>query len=228
MSITALVPPSATNLLAVETVKARLGLADSDLAVLTPIVEEASGLVRRFLRFQPAYGLWQETFTGAPGQRLYFGARPLWRVNGVSDRFGTELTTTTYRVDTERHAIARAFGWSLDLGNPWLVDRVQPINLLGPTDTWDWTVEYEAGWWLETMAGDPPAGVGPLAPEVRRDFLAICRYLWTQESRDPTVRLMKDEGASVEFFAAHENDSDEETGLPARLTVGLAYWRRPK
>jgi hypothetical protein len=227
MALTALVPPSATNLLNPETVLTRMGLPIGNLDALTDIVEEASGLVARYLRFDPAYALWQETLTASRGERLYLGARPLWRVSGVENRDGTTLAATSFRVDTQRHCLTRyAGGWAYESAPPWTVIPPLPLNILSPTDAWDWSVEYEAGWWLESMAGSPPVGVGKLAPEVRRDFVAICRWLWSQESRDPTIRRMKDEGAEVEFFAA--GDIDAETGIPCNLLLGLAQWRRPQ
>jgi hypothetical protein len=223
--LTTLVPPTSTNLLLPETVRVRLGLATSDLPILTPLVEEASALVARYLRFQPAYGLWEETFSGQRGQALlYLGARPVWSVSGITNYAGTVEAATSYRVSSDEHAVIRQWGWGYPRSySPWLT---RSFTLGGyHDDAWDWTVEYEAGWWLETMTGSKPAGVGTLAPEVRRDFLAICRWLWNQESRDGSIKSMANEGMDVEFFASSEVDG--ETGIPCSLTPGLATWRRP-
>lgn len=224
--LTALVPPTETSFLLPETVRVRLGMGAGDLPVLEQIIEEASGLAARYLRFQPAYGLWEETFTGADqrGDKLYLGARPAWRVSGITNISGTVEAVTSYRLDTEAHALVLYGGWGYRTAAPWA--SIRNFTLGGyRDDAWDWTVEYEAGWWLETMAGDPPAGVGRLPAEIRRDFLGICRWLWNQESRDDSIKRMRDEGAEVEFFASSEVDG--ETGIPLNLVTGMATWRRP-
>lgn len=224
--LTALASPTETSFLLPETVQARLGLAVGDLPILEQVIEEASGLAARYLRFQPAYGLWEETFTAHDqrGDKLYLGARPVWRVSGVTNISGTIEALTSYRLDTEAHALLRYGGWGYRTAAPWA--SIRNFTLGGyRDDAWDWTVEYEAGWWLETMSGNPPAGVGRLPAEIRRDFLGLCRWLWNGESRDGSIKRMRDEGAEVEFFGGSEVDS--ETGIPLSLVSGMATWRRP-
>lgn len=224
--LTALVAPTHTNLMDPETVLARLKLPETELAELTEQVAEASGLVARYLRYQPALGTWQETFYGINGDRLYLGARPAWAILSVNYRDGGAQATESYRLDRGpfgESAIVRA-------GVPWGAYPYPSVPLTsGSVIVPDWTAQYEAGWWLEEMGPTPPAGVEVLPPEIRADFLKIIRWVRASQSSAamPGVRRMRDEGAEVEFFGADEQAVDAVTGIPHACTNALSLYRRP-
>lgn len=231
--LTAIVAPTTSNLMAPETVLARLKLPETELDELTDQVEEASGLVARYLRFRPEYGIWQEAFSGATGDRLYLGARPAWSVLSVEYRDGTLQASDAYRLERGpfgESSIHRAgLPWGLyDDGFSYARAWDLASFSVGGTSvaTPDWTVQYSAGWWLEEMGPTPPAGVERLPPEIRADFLKIVRWLRSTNSHMPGVRRMKDDGAEVEFFAAGDQDVDPLTGIPNRCTLSLSLYRR--
>ena len=245
--LTALVAPATQNLMDPETVLARLGLAESELANLELQVAEASAMVARYLRFRPEYTTWRETFTGVSGDRLYLGARPAWSVQSVTYRDGAAQVADTYRLERGPHgesAIVRH-------GNPWGVYSGWPANPWGvysgwPASGWiespglvlssspvlpDWSVDYTAGWWLPEMTGAPPAGVERFPADLERDFLKIVRWLRLTEGGLGTLASLgvsktTNEGASMEFFSAKEQGTDAETGIPCSCTTSLALYRR--
>lgn len=234
--LTAIVPPTTANLMAPETVLTRLKLDVGDLDDITELVTEASGLVARYLRFQPAFGTWSETFCDIRGDRLDLGARPTWSILSVTERAGTVIQADTYRLDRGpfgESSVVRRGSWDI-WGNSASLHRyndVDPgylslLNLSGVDATPDWTVQFEAGWWLEEMDGDPPSGIERLPPEIRRDFLKIVRWLRLQENQNPLVYQMRNEGAEVTFLKHKDQDIDDASGLPIDLTLSLALYRR--
>lgn len=221
MPLMAVTGPTSRTLLKTETLQARLGLADAQQLLLADVAEEASALVARYLRFEPAYASWSETFEPSEGPRLYLGARPVWAVTSVLDSAGVALGAEEYRLDVDASCLVRSTGWRLRTDPPSIV------TLDGATEgSWAWTATYTAGWWLETMTGSIPSGVGQLPADVRRDFVAICRWLLSQENplTAAGIKRTKNEGAEIEFFASSE--VDRETGIPCNLTPGLSRWRR--
>jgi hypothetical protein len=229
--LTAIVAPTTGNLMAPETVLARLKLPVSEIDDLTDQVAEASGLVARYLRYRPEMATWQETFTGVNGDRLYLGARPAWTILSVAYRDGSPLGDDAFRL--ERGPFGES--WIYRAGVPWGAYPVEPVGYWpgdlritgGPSSSPDWTVQFEAGWWLEEMGPTPPAGVEPLPREIQRDFLKIVRWLRATQSTIAGVRRMKDDGAEVEFFAAGDQDVDQLTGIPNACTLSLSLYRRP-
>lgn len=225
--LTSIIAPTTSNLMAPETVLARLKLPESALEELTEEVAEASGLVARYLRYRPEYGTWQETFSGVASDLLYLGARPAWSVESATYYDGTVLASDVYRLDRGpfgESSIQRLTGTSYSTSIPW--SSWASFQSMLPSPTPDWTVQYTAGWWLEEMGPTPPAGVDPFPPELQRDFLRILRWLRASNSYIPGVRRMKDDGAEVEFFAAGEQDVDPLTGIPNRCLLSLSLYRR--
>jgi hypothetical protein len=232
MALTALTTLPA-SLLAPATVLTRLRLETEDLPALTDILEEASGLAIRYLRFEPRYGAFQETVQNVRGDRLYLGARPLVAVSGLLDRGDSTVDPALFPYDNNGAWLYNHGGWGY--GEASSLYGPAPLLVGGYTGTtWDWTVTYRAGWWCDTHAvGDPvatrPADVPPLPSEIRRDVLAITRWLWGKEAAGGGaaalgIKRMKDEGSEVEFFASDETDA--ETGIPINLTIGMSSYRR--
>lgn len=231
--LTSITPPTTSNFMAPETVLERLKLPESELADITDQVEEASGLVARYLGFRPEFGTWQETFTGVNGDRLYLGARPAWAVLSVMYREGDAHASDTYRLERgpygESSLIRGGVPWDVyTLGHtdPWFWEGAS-LHLGGiSTSIPDWTVQYTAGWWLEEMTGTMPVGVEPLPAEIRADFLKVIRWIRATATTNTAVRRMKDDGAEVEFFAAGDQDVDPITGIPCACTRALSLYRR--
>lgn len=231
--LTALTPPATQNLMDPETVLARLGLAEGELTNLEIQVAEASRMVARYLRYEPTYTTWRETFHGVSGDRLYLGARPAWSVESVTYRDGAAQAADTYRLERGPHgesAIVHGWGtWDLLPGSAW---TMSPGLILSPSPVVpDWTVEYTAGWWLPEMTGEPPAGVERFPVDLERDFLKVVRWLRATEGGLGTLAFLgvsktTNEGASMEFFSAKEQGADAETGIPAACTTALALYRR--
>lgn len=236
--LTAITAPTTRNLMDPETVLSRLHLAESELEELTEQVAEASGIVARYLRFEPAYGTWRETFSGISGDRLYLGARPAWSIESVVYRDGAAQVADSYRLERGpfgESSIIRAWG------NPWGLGEIASM-----TDGWiqslglvlsgtpvlpDWSVDYTAGWWLPEMTGEPPAGVERFPADLQRDFLNIVRWLRATSGglgalSSLGISKTSNEGASVEFFSAKDQAVDAETGIPAACTLSLALYRR--
>lgn len=228
--LTPITPPTTSNLMAPETVLARLKLPESELDELTEQVAEASGLVARYLGFRPEFATWQETFTGVNGDRLYLGARPAWAVTSVTYRGeATPMDEASYRLDRGPHGessvIRSGLPWGIYGSGPFFDPWISPVLSTSPFVP-DWTVQYEAGWWLEEMTGVPPAGVLLLPAEIKRDFLKIVRWLRQTQSHNANVRAMWDDGAKVEFFEKSEQDIDPQTGIPNSCTISLSLYRR--
>lgn len=227
-SLEVLTAPTATDLLLVETVRARFGLGtdDATLTKLAEIVTDASGKVAEFLRYDPAYSpAVQESFWNLRGANLYVSKRPLLTVAQVLDSTDTALATTNYAVDRTAHSVLRPGGWqtwgsSSPLGHLSLVNGTENVP--------DWRVMYSAGWWLETMSGSKPASVPTMDSRVRSGFLAICRWLWLRESgvQDSGVKQMTQEGATVIVKDSRPEDFDRETGLPLVCVSGMHSLRR--
>lgn len=231
--LTPITAPTTSNLMDPETVLSRLKLAESDLEDLTLQVAEASGLVARYLGYRPEYGTWRETFTGVSGDRLYLGARPAWSIESVTYRDGAAQEEASYLLERGPHgesAIVLGWkdwehvppsGWQL---NPGVVISGSPVLP-------DWTVDYTAGWWLEEMEGEPPAGVDRLPVELQGDFLRIVRWLRATSGGLGSLSTLgiaktSNEGASVEFFSAQDQGVDAQTGIPASCLLSLPMYRR--
>lgn len=235
--LTAITAPQTKNLMDPATVLARLGLAAGELAVLTDQVAEASGMVARYLRYEPWYATWEETFSGISGDRLYLGARPAWSVQSVAYRDGAAQAVDSYRLERGpfgesaiiRAGVTRGFEeWSW-MGSGWI--ESPGLVLSGPSVLPDWTVEFTAGWWLEGMTGAPPAGVDRFPPELERDFLKVVRWLRLTDGGLGSLASLgiaktTNEGASVEFFSAKDQAVDAETGIPTACTTTLSLYRR--
>jgi len=189
-------------------------------------VTEASGLVAGYLRYPPAYSpALLESVWGLRGSNLYLSARPLVAVSQVLDSTGNALNANNYAVDLTAHSVHRSVSWNI-----WgATVAIGHINLIsGAIELPDWRVYYSAGWWLETMSGSAPDGVPLLPSAVRRDFIAICRWLWWKEAgaQDAAIVAMSQEGASVTYRAPKDEVVDKETGLPNSLTIGMKPLRR--
>jgi len=233
--LTAIIPPATRNLMAPETVLARLKLAESELDDLTLQVAEASAIVARYLRYEPCYGTWRETFAGVIGDRLYLGARPAWSVQSVTYRDGTVQAADSYRLDRGPHgesSIVRSYGvpWGIYWPASGRVDSPGAV-LSGAPVLPDWSSDYTAGWWLPEMTGEPPVSVERFPPDLERDFLKVVRWIRATEGGLGSLAALgisktTNEGASVEFFSAKEQGVDAETGLPASCTISLALYRR--
>lgn len=232
--LTALIPPATQNLMAPETVAERLGTAED----LTDVVEEASRLVARYLRFEPAYSTWRETFAGVSGDRLYLGARPAWSIESVAYRDGAAQEAESYRLERGQFgesAVIRsgsnAWWWSgpAGLDGSWL--NSPSLMLAGSPVLPDWSVDYTAGWWLEEMTGEPPAGVERFPPDLRSDFLKIVRWLMASSGSlgglaGLGISKMTNEGMSVELFSSKDADIDPQTGIPNGCLTSLSLYRR--
>lgn len=230
--LTPIVAPTSRRLLSPETVLARLKLPDSELDELGDLVDEVSGLVARYLRFEPAYGTWTETFDGVQNGHLDLGARPAWGITSVLDRFGTALEASTYRLERGPYgesSVLRAGSWG------WGHDRVPFLTSYAPSvivggsgilAAPDWTVSYPAGWWLEEMGPTPPEGVDPLPPEIARDFLQLIRYFRATAAQNPTISRMENDGMKVDFLHRKDQVLDDDSGLPTEALYSLAKYRR--
>ena len=228
--LTPIVAPTSRRLLSPETVLARLRLPDSELDELAEQVDEVSGLVARYLRFEPAFGTWLETFEGVQNGHLDLGARPAWAIISVLDRAGAALEVTTYRLQRGpfgESAVLRAGSWAT--GYRAFFTSYAPSVIVGGSGILaspDWTVSYSAGWWLEEMGPTPPEGVEPLPPEIRRDFLQLIRYFRATAAQNPTISRMSNDGMAVEFLHRKDQLLDEDTGLPTEALFSLAKYRR--
>jgi hypothetical protein len=221
--------------MAPETVLEELELPLTDLTRVTRKVEEASGLVARYLNFRPEYTTWEETFTGVNGDRLYLGARPAWAVESLVYRDGSTEDASTYvlgRGPYGESAIIRPgqVGYYPDPWSPWIGSSTFTLSG-GPLAVPDWTVTYTAGWWLEEMTGTMPAGVEPLPPEIKSDFLKVVRWLRATSGNlgnlgSLGISKMANDGAQVEFFSAKDQETDSLTGLPGSCTRTLSLYRR--
>jgi len=229
--LSSVVAPTSRRLLAPETVQARLRLPDSDLDDLAELVDEVSGLVARYLRFEPAYGVWTEDFIDIRGGVLDLGARPAWDITSVLDRAGAHQEASTYRLQRGpfgESSVLRTGSWSLGSLSPFLTGY-SPSIIVGGSGVLavpDWTVTYTAGWWLEEMGPTPPDGVEPLPPEIRRDFLHLVRYFRATAVQNPTISRMSNDGMAVEFLGRGDRTLDEETGLPTEGLFSLSRYRR--
>ncbi len=230
--LTALVAPATSNLMDPETVLARLKLPESDLDEVTEQVAEASGLVARFLGYQPEYTTWRETFSGVNGDRLYLGARPAWSVESVTYRDGVSQAVDSYLLERGPYGISsviRAFGtpWGAYYDQTWRNGWVDSPGLVlsGSPVLPDWSIDYTAGWWLEEMTGEPPVGVDRFPAELRSDFLKIVRWVRLQGVADSSIKRMKEADAEVEFFGK-DQALDPLTGIPMFCLTSLALYRR--
>jgi hypothetical protein len=229
--LNAVVAPTSRRLLSPETVQARLRLPDSDLDELAELVDEVSGLVARYLRFEPAYGVWIEDFTDVRSGVLDLGARPAWSITSVLDRAGTLQEAATYRLQRGpfgESSVLRTGSWSLGRLAPFLA-RYGPSIIVGGSGVLavpDWTVTYRAGWWLEEMGPTPPDGVEPLPPEIRRDFLQVIRYFRATAAQNPTIYAMDNDGMKVTFLHRKDQVLDEDSGLPTEALFSLSKYRR--
>lgn len=236
--LTALVAPATSNLMDPETVLARLKLPESDLEDLTEQVAEASGLVARFLGYRPESTTWRETFAGVSGDRIYLGARPAWSIEGVTYRDGAVQAADSYRLERGAYGESSVIRPS---GTPWgMYDATWPSSgwidspglvLSGSPVLPDWTVDFTAGWWLEEMTGEPPAGVERFPAELRSDFLAVVRWLRAKSGAMGALGTLgisktSNDGASVEFFSSKDVQADPLTGIPLSCLSSLALYRR--
>lgn len=233
--LTPIVAPTSRRLLSPETVLARLKLPDSELDDLAELVDEVSGLVARYLRFEPAYGTWLETFENVRNGSLDLGARPAWGVTSILDRAGTPMATNSYRLKRGPYgesSIVRSGPWGYPQIGPFLtgygtatyVTQAITGSLLAAIP--DWTVSYSAGWWLEEMGPTPPEGVEPLPPEIGRDFLQLIRYFRATAAQNPTIYTMENDGMKVVFLHRKDQVLDEDSGLPTEALFSLAKYRR--
>jgi hypothetical protein len=193
--------PTSELILPVETVRERLGLAESDEDALAPYVEEASALLAVALRYSPAYAQWEEDIGRTRRDTVYLSARPVWSpIVSLLAPGGSTVEATTYEVDYSRALVRSLHGsWSWS-GSPMIVST--------NPDFW-YVIRYWAGWWLETMTGTPPAGVSRLPLPLRRAFLSIVRSLWTSDKLSatlpPGIASMSKAGLSVTFAAPDES-----------------------
>jgi len=228
--LTPIVPPTTFNLMAPETVLARLKLPESDLDEITEQVAEASGLVARFLGYRPEYATWRETFTGVTGDRLYLGARPAWSVEGVTYRDGVLQATDSYRLERGAYgesSLIRVDGFGGFIAGWPASGWIEPgFSISSPAVIPDWSIAYTAGWWLEEMEGEPPAGVDRFPAELRGDFLRVVRWVRSSELQERGIRRMKESDGEVEFFSGKEQEVDPGTGIPMSCLSSLAYYRR--
>ncbi len=233
--LTPVTPPTTSNLMAPETVAGRLGVPESD--ELAEQVAEASGLVARYLGFRPEFTSWQETFTRVNGDRLYLGARPAWTVLSVTYRDGAVQAADAYRLDRgpygESSILRGGLPWGLygegPFFDPWAGAAL--VTTLGTPFVPDWAVTYTAGWWLEEMTGELPAGVEPFPAELRADFLRVVRWLRATSGSlgnlgSLGISRMSNEGANVEFFSPKDMETDPGTGIPSSCTRALSLYRR--
>lgn len=232
--LTPIIPPTTSNLMAPDTVRTRLKLPESDLEEVTELVAEASGLVARYLNFRPEYTTWRETFAGVSGDRLFLGARPVWSVEGVTYRGDTSpQAADAYWLDRGPYgesSLRRSWG------HPWGVLGYEgspewSIRLWtgGVPELPDWSIDYTAGWWLEEMEGEPPAGVERFPCELQADFLRIVRWLRSSggdvgELAAMGISKMSNEGMSVEF-ATRVDQGYQDRLLPVDL-VSMPLYRR--
>lgn len=229
--LTSITAPTSRRLLSPETVLARLRLPDSELDDLAELVDEVSGLVARYLRFEPAYGVWQETFTNIQNGHLDLGARPAWDITSVLDRSGMAQEATAYRLQRGpfgESSVLRAGSWGLGHRGPFLTGY-SPSLIVGDSGLLavpDWTITYSAGWWLEEMGPMPPAGVEPLPPEIHRDFLQFIRYFRATGAQNPTIYSMENDGMKVTFLHRKDQVLDDESGLPTEALFALSRYRR--
>lgn len=232
--LTAITAPMTQNLMDPEVVLARLKLAEGELADLTDTVAEASGIVARYLRFQPAYGTWRETFSGVSGDRLYLGARPAWSVESVTYRDGAAQASDSYRLERgpngESAVMIPRWTWPERPDSPLIVGPGLSISGTGPIVP-DWTVDFTAGWWLPEMAGTMPAGVETFPRELQADFLRIVRWLRATSGSLGSLSSLgisktTNEGAMVEFFSAKDQAVDAEGGIPSSCLLSLPLYRR--
>lgn len=234
--LTALVAPATSNLMDPETVLARLKLPESELADLTEQVAEASGIVARYLGFRPEYTTWRETFSGASGDRLYLGARPVWSVQSVTYRDGVAQAADSYRLERGPYGESSILrGW----GHAWgLTGSARPsdwpwspgIVISGTPALPDWSIDYTAGWWLDEMVGEPPAGVERFPRELQADFLRVVRWIRSSggdlgDLAAMGISKMTNEGASIEFQEGADLRVDP-SGIPMSALVSLPLYRR--
>jgi hypothetical protein len=228
--LTPVIPPTTKNLMAPETVLARLGLPESALPEITLQVEEASGLVARYLGYECAYGTWDESFLGVSGGILDLGARPAWSVISVTQNFSSGagfLPVSSYslrRGPYGESSIYRPNGWGSLAGRYWYPDD---LTVAGTYMVPDYTARYTAGWWLDEMPiEDIPAGVQPFPPELRADFLRVMRWYRGSLAHNSAVRRMREEGAEVEYFSAADQAVDARTGIPESCCLAMSLYRR--
>jgi hypothetical protein len=229
--LTPVVAPTSRRLLSPETVLARLRLPDSELDDLAALVDEVSGLVKSYLRFEPAYGTWMEDFTDVRNGSLDLGARPAWGITSILDRAGAALEATAYRLQRGpfgESSVLRAGSWRIGTLSPFLTVDSPSVILTGSAflAVPDWTVTYSAGWWLEEMGPTPPDGVEPLPPEIARDFLQLVRYFRATAAQNPTVYRMENDGMKVDFLHRKDQVLDDDSGLPTEALFSLAKYRR--
>jgi hypothetical protein len=215
-------PPTTELILPVVTVRDRLGLAPSDDTALTPYVEEASALLAVALRYSPAYAQWEEDIGRTTRDTVYLSARPVWSpIVSLLAPGGNSVEAGLFDVDFTRSLVRAIYGnwtWS---GSPM-------IALSGNGDSW-YVIRYWAGWWLESMTGSPPAGVGRFPTSLRRAFLSIVRSLWTSDKLSatlpPGIASMSKAGLSVTFAARDESASIMSLLPPDAQAIVNAYRR---
>lgn len=221
MGLRLLTPPTSELVLPVETVRDRLGLAPSDDAALTPYVEEASALLAIALRYSPAYAQWEEDIGRTTRDTVYLSARPVWSpIVSLLAPGGTSVDASLFDVDFTRSYVRAIYGnwtWS---GSPMIAT--------GTGDSW-YVIRYWAGWWLDSMTGEPPAGVGRLPTALRRAFLSIVRSLWTSDKLSatlpPGISSMSKAGLSV-TFAARDESATVMSFLPTDAQAIINAYRR--
>lgn len=233
--LTPIIAPTTKNLMAPETALLRLKLKSEDLDDLVEQVAEVSGLVTGYLRYEPAYGIWQEDFVDVRDAQLDLGARPAWSIVSVVGRAGVALPAESYRLIRgplgESSIMGRGTWWtgSWAPGSAAWAAWEQEAFLIGGAGSVvqpDWTVRTQAGWWLEEMGDTPPSGVERLPPAITMDFLRLLRWRRASEVVIPGIHTMKLESASVEF-SSPDRGLDPVGGLPISCTLALAMYRRP-
>lgn len=160
-------------------------LTGTSESLLQTLIQEATEEVEAYLGRPLSRATYTELLSGNGGQVLRLGRAPLESVTSIAVD-GTMLPAETYdRIDSRQPNVRRLSAGAFTY-DAWPVARqgvgdVQGLTVPGLRELLNIEAVYVAGYWLPSMAGDPPAGAHVLPASIEG---AVQRLVRDRRERD--------------------------------------------